>query len=375
MNVDILGIPLFVVFFQLILFSGFLFLIRKKHVSNLFLSVHLFSQSLGIFQLISFAQRSFFIQNYPILCLIGYPFIFLWGPTFFLFVKFAAYKNAKWTTKQLFHFIPFILIFFFLLTTFYLAGSNRQSLILSTKDYYFFRYHQWLDIFVRVQVLFYIIKSLILLTGFKNEIKKNYSSVNQTNLRWIKFMVWGFTISYLFSVPFIVYSYFHPGVYSKLIYLFVILPYYCYFNIIFLKAWIQPEIFSGICEPEKYRYSKLRQTEAKKIISLLNTYVIKEKPHLNCDLTLKELAKEINSTPRILSQIINEHFEVNFYDYINKLRIEESKKILSDFSHNKTILEILYESGFNSKSVFNASFKKNTGMTPTQFRRNQLDKV
>ena len=62
-------------------------------------------------------------------------------------------------------------------------------------------------------------------------------------------------------------------------------------------------------------------------------------------------------------------FEKNFYDLINTHRVEEAKKRLIDSNNTKTILEILYEVGFNSKSVFNSAFKKNTGFTPTEFRK------
>ncbi len=65
----------------------------------------------------------------------------------------------------------------------------------------------------------------------------------------------------------------------------------------------------------------------------------------------------------------------NFYDYISKYRIEEAKSILSDQSSNKTVLEILYEVGFNSKSSFNTAFKKYTGVTPSKFKRNSQPEI
>ena len=59
----------------------------------------------------------------------------------------------------------------------------------------------------------------------------------------------------------------------------------------------------------------------------------------------------------------------NFYDYVNGCRIEEAKRLLQDAIHRKkTVLNILYEAGFNSKSAFNLAFKKYTGMTPTEFK-------
>jgi AraC-like DNA-binding protein len=59
----------------------------------------------------------------------------------------------------------------------------------------------------------------------------------------------------------------------------------------------------------------------------------------------------------------------NFYDYVSKYRIEEAKKLLVDSINNKTVLEVLYQVGFNSKSSFNTAFKKFTGVTPSHFKK------
>ena len=68
--------------------------------------------------------------------------------------------------------------------------------------------------------------------------------------------------------------------------------------------------------------------------------------------------------------MINSKFGQNFYDFVNHYRIEEAKSIMvSNTDDKKTILEILYEVGFNSKSAFNNAFKKNTGKTPSEFKR------
>ena len=94
-----------------------------------------------------------------------------------------------------------------------------------------------------------------------------------------------------------------------------------------------------------------------------------EKPFLNPDLTLKDLGEQLQIPARYLSQVINERTHQNFYDYVSQHRIAEAKRIFSDPSNNKTVLEVLYEVGFNSKSSFNTAFKKFTGSTPTHFRK------
>ena len=78
----------------------------------------------------------------------------------------------------------------------------------------------------------------------------------------------------------------------------------------------------------------------------------------------------MNCTPHQLSYIINNGFDENFYQFINRFRIEEAKKlILNPNMNHLSLLGIGFEVGFNSKSVFNTTFKKNTGKTPSEFKK------
>ncbi|WP_245608430.1 helix-turn-helix domain-containing protein [Shewanella waksmanii] len=98
-----------------------------------------------------------------------------------------------------------------------------------------------------------------------------------------------------------------------------------------------------------------------------------EKPYLNPLLTLDNLASQLQLSPRLLSQIINRHFEQNFFEFINQYRINESQRLLSDASlKHTTIIDIMDKSGFNSKATFNTLFKKRLGQTPSQYRKQQL---
>jgi AraC-like DNA-binding protein len=68
------------------------------------------------------------------------------------------------------------------------------------------------------------------------------------------------------------------------------------------------------------------------------------------------------------SFVINELYQDNFYNFINKYRIEEAKRLLLSDKYNQlNILGIAYESGFNSKTTFNTTFKKHVGCSPSEF--------
>jgi AraC-like DNA-binding protein len=121
---------------------------------------------------------------------------------------------------------------------------------------------------------------------------------------------------------------------------------------------------------DKYKTSPLDSTKIEELLTKLETIMTEEKLFLNPDLTLGHLARRLKIHSNYISRIINEQFDMSYNDYINRYRVEEVKNRFSnpDFS-DKTVLEIMYDTGFYSKSVFNMAFKKFTGMTPTEYRK------
>lgn len=96
----------------------------------------------------------------------------------------------------------------------------------------------------------------------------------------------------------------------------------------------------------------------------------KDKAYQDPQLSLASLAELMNTSTRTSSRVISEGFDKNFFDLINSYRIEEVKKhLLSEEYAHYSILSIGLEAGFNSKSTFYGSFKKYTGMTPSQYKK------
>lgn len=108
----------------------------------------------------------------------------------------------------------------------------------------------------------------------------------------------------------------------------------------------------------------------------LKTLIQSEKIYLENDLSLPKLAKKLDATSNETSFLINEMYQDNFYNFINKYRIEEAKTLLlSDKYSQLNILGIAFESGFNSKTTFNTTFKKYSGLSPTAFVKSNIDFV
>ena len=105
----------------------------------------------------------------------------------------------------------------------------------------------------------------------------------------------------------------------------------------------------------------------------INSYVIEQKKFLDPYLSLESLAKELKVSSGYLSLLINTYSVKNFSDYINEFRIDQVKKLIINNEYvNYTIESIGLESGFNSKSTFYTAFKKFTGQSPRQFRRQSV---
>jgi len=371
MKVDWLDIINIIMIFQLLIFAVFLFIKSTNHTSNYILGIHIFAQAAGIFTGLASLQTEFFFNDHPHLALIGFPYVFLWGPSFYLYVKSIAYKDFKLKWIDLLHALPAFLLLLFFSFTFYFHAAGAKRIILDDPSYPFFSNRILIDLILRTQVLVYIIKSFYILFEVRKKLKEDYSSISKMNFSWLVFVVSGYTICYIISVSFI-YAEFYLKNFSRVLLLGNFFQYFIYFNIIFFKAWSRPEIFRKIEENVKYKYSGLTKETAHGWIKKLEEYTSVNKPYLNPEITITQLAENIDIHPRLLSQIINEYFGLNFFDYTNRLRIEESKKMLLDNSSGKNVLEILYDSGFNSKATFHRAFKKETGLSPTEYRKKNL---
>jgi len=120
----------------------------------------------------------------------------------------------------------------------------------------------------------------------------------------------------------------------------------------------------------KYGTSTLTSDIVDETLPKLMEKIEKDKVYLDPNLTLQKLSQELNIHRNHLSQIVNVEFNMKFKDFLNKYRIEEAKKLLvSPDYERETILNVAYDSGFNSKSVFNTAFKKFTGKTPSKYRK------
>ncbi|MBA6346940.1 AraC family transcriptional regulator [Colwellia sp. BRX8-9] len=122
-----------------------------------------------------------------------------------------------------------------------------------------------------------------------------------------------------------------------------------------------------ISSPMKYQRSALDNEQSNRIADKINNIMSKEALYLDSNLSLQKLANHSAISPNYISQTLNETLCTNFFDFINKWRIEAAKpKILAN---QNSVLTIALEVGFNARSSFYKAFKQETGQTPSEFRK------
>ena len=359
--------------FQLFIFI--FFLVRKKSArhSNNILAIFLFIQLLIICNYETFSLKYYLIKISANIFFLGTSFIFLAAPTFYFYVKSLAFVDFRLRKIHILHLLPFAVVTLVFVYYYHIQSPDTKRSILLGSNYFPKYFWIVLNGTVFSQILIYFIFDFSILKDYRMEIRQQFSSVKNINLSWLSFILYAFIISWISSVV-VFFSRYYFGTILDILVFLNFFAFFAFFNFIFYKGLAHPEIFSGIEEKPKYISSKLTSADAEMYLTKLRYFMGNNKPYLNPALTLKELSSELSVPPRHISQIINEHMQSNFYDFISKYRIEEAKSILSDPSSNKTVLEILYAVGFNSKSSFNTAFKKITGVTPSRFKKDHSTK-
>lgn len=312
--------------------------------------------------------------------------VFYWcllGPLLFVFVSTTLRGSKRLKQTDFLHLLPLLLVFTaFSDYLFHYLGEeslgkylNDNPGFVTTAGYY---------IFILVSPA-YFVAAMVLLARHRRKISSFYSNTRKVDLAWLYYVTIGFG-TYLIiglvsmmlrkffnvTLPFSVYAY-TPAI--LVAYLFGL----GYIGILRLPQFSDYHIFirtsaagEGQSEPQtpgdRYRKSGLTEKEADELIRQLNEYMMMKKPYLDENLNLKSLADAVGTTTHKLSQVLNDQMELSFFEYINKFRIEEVKKRLSDSSNQQyTLQAIAFDSGFCSKSTFYTTFRKNTGMTPGDY--------
>jgi len=287
---------------------------------------------------------------------------FLIGPMLLLYVQSLLDEDFYLRSADVIHFMPFVIAEIFAV----LILSKYPQLIVWT-----YPGRIYFSGTVLIQNFLYLAATLKILHSYGLGLKSFLSYIDNSKLSWARFFIVGYIALWSIQLQlFVGWDVLNRPQWCPYTSSLWFLTAFLFFNVMVYLGLMKPELLH---HTQKYRYSVLQKSDKEKYREKLVEILEDEKLYLNPSITLITVARKLDLAPAHVSQIINESFRKNFRDFINKYRIEESKRLLSQRNQNLNVLGIAHEAGFNSKSSFNTAFKKHTGVTPKEFRKNAIE--
>lgn len=129
------------------------------------------------------------------------------------------------------------------------------------------------------------------------------------------------------------------------------------------------QLLDVVSEKENIKPAESELSQEK--IDIIEHCIHVRKLYLESNINLERFAEQVGLKPRDVSNIINSHYQSNFFEFINGFRIEEAKRLLMARDSQDSVLDIAYKSGFNSQSAFQRFFKRIVGVPPSEFRNRE----
>lgn len=356
------------------LFLGVLLFSKKdKTLTDNILSIWLFI--IGIHLTGYFLFYKGYWETYPHLTGVTAPLPFLYGPFLYLYVLYSIKNKSHLKKNDYLHFLPFLLSYLLMSHFFFFySAEEKVQVYKGIIDDYNGTIASIMLIGFIISGMTYTILAYLKLVKREKVVKENFSEINRINLKWLQYSIIGvgsfFVVGTIVSILREVVGFQFPFN-ADILFYSIIVAFVVYIGYSGIR---QKGLFSNqsIKEEElvkaesEYKNSSLKKDDATKIHNELLDLMNEDKPYLNPKLTISELAEDLSTSTNHLSQVINQYQKVNFYDFVNKYRIEafiENARNNSEFS----LLANAYDAGFNSKSTFNTAFKKLKSVTPSQY--------
>jgi AraC-like DNA-binding protein len=348
---------------------------RGNRAANRWLAAYISCLALLWFE--DVVEETRVILVYPSIAHLTDWMLFLVGPCLWMYVRRLT-KNEKPTFLWwLPHTWLAVLCFLFLATNFYFE-PRAQKIATIRADYALLERSINEGVLIAaLHVMCYWIASLFVLRRFNKSLRERYSSLGERSFGWLRTML-SITLV-MWIIWFVSLLQVAPG--SNVLASVAVVPG------VYLLAFFglrQPQVFldeEEEGEPAapvaptttnagRYARSGMDRERVPEFLARLDDVMRSEKPWLESDLTLADLAARAELSPHNLSQLLNEEIGKSFFDYINSQRVDEVKRCLADPAYDsQTILEIALGAGFSSKTAFNAAFRQHASTTPSEFRR------
>lgn len=334
----------------------------------------------------------------PLTTFMRLPQFFVYGPLLYLYLYQVAHPWEELpVAKTARHFVPCVVVFLalvpslsldynFLLHTIYYSELKPIFPLIPDLN----ETQQWLRLVARyVMPLFvlhlfvYVALSLQLLRGHKQRVSQHFSQIDKVSLDWMRTLLFVQLLIWIaLAARHWLFAHTSVGSLIDMALQPVLVAYLCALGLygllqktIPLPEPLSPALPANQTEkaaPGKYQHSTLTERQHAEGLRKLKSAMLRDKPYLDCELTVTTLAERLQFSPRHLSQIINSSLNQSFIDFINAYRVEEARALLGDRACSRSILTIAMDVGFNSKSAFYTAFRRHVGQTPSQYREAAL---
>lgn len=341
----------------------------KQNKIILYLFLFIAAKSLSM---IDFTAHAFFsraLPHSPYFFISLEPFAFLYAPFFYFYIQACCNKQFTFRRYHLVHFLPALLVVGFIVFNFlftdvpaFTSRGDFSAFFANAGQTWLFSLRKWL-------VVGYLALSLVTLRQYFIEVGKDLSEPKQ-NRQWLVALVTAMLLInvWLIVSPFIQFHFNLGATYKAystggvIVVLFALIA-----TVVFRSMTIHPSEVALPAILPMQKPNKVSSEQLAQVISDLQECMGRHKPYLELGLTLNDLAAKTGWQPRLISEAIKSDTGDNFYRYINRHRIEAAKSLLVD-QPERSITEIMYDSGFAGKSTFHDAFKSFVKMTPTQYR-------
>lgn len=361
--------------FALLLLKRYL---NKKHLSDLFLSLLLIISGYhSTTYIIGFMDWYDTYRNTKINYWLIH-FIFAIGPLTYFYIKSLTQPYFKFRKIDTLHFLPALLYFIYRVSVF-IYDASLPGFANVQNGWFISNIHESyvspvLNILTELSMIVYLVLAGNQYLKYRKSIVQYFSNTYDVELNWLRNFIIIYSALYLFGlfIRLTDYSFFEnfwkqrwwAFLAGSLTMIYVGMM--SYFSNLSKLYNLQPPTEAS--ESENLDSTSKIDIVSQKLKTQVSNYMENQKPYLNPEITLPDLAKEMQLSSNQLSQIINTEFGKNFNEFINEYRVEMFKLKLKDESvQHLSLLGIAMECGFNSKATFNRVFKKTTQISPSEY--------
>ncbi|MFP4365581.1 MAG: helix-turn-helix domain-containing protein [Bacteroidales bacterium] len=305
------------------------------------------------------------------------PLIFLHGPLLWFYIKSLTVRQFRFRPVYLLHFVPFIIVLILFSINVYSLPAEQRILSEISMDFQEEFFYPFVIAGIALSTQGYNVWGLILIRNFNRRIKTYFSSIGEIDLKWLRFLLIAAILIYaanslLYGLnhffELLPYGSMQISAYAIASFYVVVLGFYgLRQGNLFVTTNVALDLEKASEQPQSPTTLEKREEE---FIHHLLDHMKNKKPYLDADLNLAALASETGVSPEFLSGILNGHLNRNFFDFINSYRVEEFKTQVRNPANDKlSIIGIAWDCGFNSKATFNRVFRKATGLTPGEYRK------